>query len=502
MHFTTSAVSTTAPPGSQAAIQAPASRRPAVRALAVTLAACTAGLGWTAGASAVPPTTSVEAGMLTVTDHDSAAEPLTVTCEAGRVRVNGAAAGGGAECASITSIVIDSAGGGTAPANTLELAGAGPADGYTALASTRITAGYHDTVHGSPVRDVITSDFETGAIEGGAGDDEIKASGQEPIDAGPGDDVFDRVWNPAITPTGGEGRDTAVFDYSTVGAIGFDVVVEDGFFNVSAAGGSARWGFASVEVVDARLPAGAQTVDGSEFPGSLHVDAGAGNDEVLGGTGSDQLVGGAGRDTLEGGPGDDVLTGDGGPGLPGADTITARDGERDAIDCGAGAPTDTVVADRIDAIEQCETIDVPPLPAQDPSPSPGSGPSPGSAPTQGPGWAPDRTAPVMDIRRASLRGSRLSFTVTCPPEESRCIGRAGLRARGRRGGGRVGASLGRVRLDVPGGRSQTVVKRLSRRRRLRLSGLRGAQLVLRLDVRDVAGNRTTQAARVVLRLAG
>jgi hypothetical protein len=89
--------------------------------------------------------------------------------------------------------------------------------------------------------------------------------------------------------------------------------------------------------------------------------------------------------------------------------------------------------------------------------------------------------------------------VTCAVGESRCIGRAALHASGRRGRRRASTGLGRVRLDVPGGRSQTIVKRLSRSQRLRLSGLRGARLVLRLDVRDVAGNRTTQAVRVALR---
>jgi Ca2+-binding RTX toxin-like protein len=38
----------------------------------------------------------------------------------------------------------------------------------------------------------------------------------------------------------------------------------------------------------------------------------------------------------------------------GNDTIQARDGERDTIDCGSGK--DTVVADKIDVVKGCEKV--------------------------------------------------------------------------------------------------------------------------------------------------
>ena len=72
--------------------------------------------------------------------------------------------------------------------------------------------------------------------------------------------------------------------------------------------------------------------------GNDRLDGGAGNDVVDGGAGSDALKGGAGQDRLVGGIG--------------ADRISAKDGKRDRVDCGAGR--DTVTADRTDRLRHCE----------------------------------------------------------------------------------------------------------------------------------------------------
>jgi WD40 repeat protein len=74
--------------------------------------------------------------------------------------------------------------------------------------------------------------------------------------------------------------------------------------------------------------------------GNDRIDGRAGNDVLYGDGGNDTIVGGAGRDTIFGGAGND--------------TIDAADGERDVIDCGAG--TDTVVADAIDVVRNCEHV--------------------------------------------------------------------------------------------------------------------------------------------------
>ena len=91
----------------------------------------------------------------------------------------------------------------------------------------------------------------------------------------------------------------------------------------------------------------------------------AGDDKLIGGTGNDLLNGGAGDDRLNGDAGDDRLKGGNGndtltPGAGkdrvegggGDDKISARDGARDTIDCGAGR--DKVVADRNDTVRNCE----------------------------------------------------------------------------------------------------------------------------------------------------
>jgi Ca2+-binding RTX toxin-like protein len=74
-----------------------------------------------------------------------------------------------------------------------------------------------------------------------------------------------------------------------------------------------------------------------------------GNDLIDGRAGNDKLYGDGGNDTIVGGPGRDSIFGG-----AGNDTINAADGERDVIDCGAG--TDTVVADAIDVVRNCEHV--------------------------------------------------------------------------------------------------------------------------------------------------
>lgn len=84
----------------------------------------------------------------------------------------------------------------------------------------------------------------------------------------------------------------------------------------------------------------------------------AGNDILDGGTGNDRLLGGLGNDRHIGGTGNDLIT----PGLgidtvvagEGNDVVGAVDGVRDTIDCGAGR--DSVVADPIDRVKNCEKV--------------------------------------------------------------------------------------------------------------------------------------------------
>jgi Ca2+-binding RTX toxin-like protein len=96
----------------------------------------------------------------------------------------------------------------------------------------------------------------------------------------------------------------------------------------------------------------------------MRVKGGPGNDVLTGGSlgdnldgelGDDTISGGAGNDVLEGGLGTDTIVGGGGTdtisGGLGKDTIDAKDGERDAINCGLGH--DVVTADAADTKKRC-----------------------------------------------------------------------------------------------------------------------------------------------------
>lgn len=107
----------------------------------------------------------------------------------------------------------------------------------------------------------------------------------------------------------------------------------------------------------------------------LEVAGGVAVGAVLdGGRGDDELNGGSGRDVLRGGPGDDDFydPGEGGPGdvyrlgpgrddallNDGADTVFARDGQHDEIDCGFAR--ETVILDGLDfygqEVEPCQRV--------------------------------------------------------------------------------------------------------------------------------------------------
>jgi Tol biopolymer transport system component len=76
------------------------------------------------------------------------------------------------------------------------------------------------------------------------------------------------------------------------------------------------------------------------LPGADVIVARAGDDTISGGSGPDAIRPGAGRD---------VVSGD-----EGRDRIDARDGQRDAIDCGPSL--DTVFADELDRLVGCERV--------------------------------------------------------------------------------------------------------------------------------------------------
>lgn len=169
-------------------------------------------------------------------------------------------------------------------------------------------------------------------ISGGPGHDTLQAyRGATELRGGPGDDSLDG--GPRTVFSGGSGIDSAD-------------VSDDARTALAVKVGSRRIARDVEDVrVEAWLPSGAGggrvTLTGSDGPNHLAT----GNDD-------DRLTGGPGTDVLHSGAGND--------------TIDARDGAPDRIDCGAGA--DTVLADAIDQLaDSCERGAVAPI-----APTPGS----------------------------------------------------------------------------------------------------------------------------------
>lgn len=92
---------------------------------------------------------------------------------------------------------------------------------------------------------------------------------------------------------------------------------------------------------------------GSPFDDQLHLDgpgttvgSGAGGNDIISGTSADDLlIGGDGVDAIYAGAGND--------------TIDVRDGTGDTVNGDDG--TDTVRADRLDTLNDCESVSLPPL---------------------------------------------------------------------------------------------------------------------------------------------
>ncbi len=311
---------------------------------------------------------------------DGANDYINVSCVAGVLDASGVT---GDPCAPITSIFV-SPGGGT---DTVNLSGVTAAD-FPALVTTSVNVEESgtdpiaaDTVNGSPGDDALTGDSQD-ELNGGDGNDVINGGGS--VSGGLGDDtIFEFFGNG--TPTGGPGDDRFI-QFLTIGGVeggpGFDSYELD-LDRASPALGAdltLRLAADSMRVIagptDAVIPVGGiemldftllrgdtQTWDGAAFGGIQRVRGMAGVDIITGGALADELYGGGGDDTVVGGLGTDILHGG-----DGNDTIQARDGVADRVDCGLG--TDSVVADAVDVLANCETVDQPALPAPVAPPAP------------------------------------------------------------------------------------------------------------------------------------
>jgi hypothetical protein len=226
-----------------------------------------------------------------------------------------------------------------------------------------------DTIQGGAGEDTINGRGAGDDIDAGDGNDSVVGDGynvdpaSDVIDGGPGIDKIETDWSdptdsapPLVNVTLGSGADDGR------PGEGDDVRNIEQLYVYSAGSYTGSDGPDDIQVRQVDKPS---TLKGGAGDDSL--DASDGADDLDGGTGNDVVDGGFGDDHIVGGPGADQLHGDTPEGecgvvyckLPfGNDTIEARDGERDSIDCGVGE--DKVIADAVDVVAgDCETVDRP-----------------------------------------------------------------------------------------------------------------------------------------------
>lgn len=149
-----------------------------------------------------------------------------------------------------------------------------------------------DAIDSGSGNDTVTGSNGADTIIGGAGNDLL--------DGGGGDDTFrfGAAANGSDTVSGGAGgndRITAAADNTTIGLAtfsGIEVIDGGGFANVRLTGTSVADSF---------------DFSGVAVSGIAAIDAGSGNDTVLGSNGNDTIIGGRGNDSLSGGGGDDLF---------------------------------------------------------------------------------------------------------------------------------------------------------------------------------------------------
>jgi Ca2+-binding RTX toxin-like protein len=279
-----------------------------------------------------------------------------------------------------------------------------------------------DTIHGWDTDETLL---------GGPGDDELDGfGGADHIEGGDGNDQLapETYHEPASDYVdGGPGLDTVddwtipSDDYNPPISVSMDGAANDGrpgeddnVVNVekieSHVSGLLGGGDGDdVFTVYANLDEGNSTLVGNG--GNDKLTAGDYQDTLDGGAGSDVLVGGLGNDAITGGPGQDTISGDATAStcgiysckIPfGNDTINARDGEVDTIDCGVGQ--DTAVVDAIDVVSSCETVDVA-------GATPQPGPPPGGPAGDGKSGPAAKVTGKLSVKTIAKKG--LGVTIPC-----------------------------------------------------------------------------------------
>ena len=370
-------------------------------------------------------------------------------------------------------------------------------DGAAATGSGPSSASYG--MRGGDGSDRLTSGNGEDTLAGEAGNDVLEAyDGADTVDGGAGDDSLsaESLQDAADVYIGGDGFDTIGGNVST----GLDFSEPDADIGVSLDGvandGEPGEGDNVMPDVERVKALGRHvTLVGSNAANELIATGDSstirglgGDDRLIGADGADSLEGGEGADYLEGGFGPDVLDGGGGVDqfvgdkterdviASGNDTIRARDGLAEQINCGIGSDKATV--DASDVVDpSCEEVDrgsgpccVPPLKPGDP-----------------------KVLGKLSIKKIAAKG--LTIQIPCP---AACTVTATLRVNKRTARKlRLGRSrvLARGRVTLPGAGDAKVKLKVVSKARRRFRRLRSLKVTLRTQTQ--MGGSTTPARRAL-----
>jgi Ca2+-binding RTX toxin-like protein len=217
----------------------------------------------------------------------------------------------------------------------------------------------NDTLTGGTGNDTITGGIGADNLDGGAGNDTlIGGAGNDTLTGGAGADSMD----------GGDGADTFIIGNSAGSdtIIGGEGGLDQDVINLSSKTSTVTVSFTGNEA--GTIISGSDTitfsqiealvlsnifdvVNASASSAALSIDAGGGNNTVVGGGGNDTILAGSGWDSLDGGAGDDSIFGGAGldtlSGGAGNDTLFGGTGNdtliggtgADSLDGGDGADT-------------------------------------------------------------------------------------------------------------------------------------------------------------------
>jgi Ca2+-binding RTX toxin-like protein len=325
--------------------------------------------------------------------------------------------------------------------------------------------------------DVINGGDGVDTLNGGAGGDRISGNvGNDVMNGGGGDDTL--VWN------NGDGNDQMNGD-DGLDRIENNLGAANDISHLSVVAGKVHYArdnnpftldVATSEVFELNTFGGNDTLDTAPGLGALiavTVDAGSGDDKIVGGDEADTFFGGLGNDTLDGAAGADAVDGQ-----DGNDTLTTRDGAADLARGGAG--TDSAKVDAVDAVDGVETLDR------------------GKAGANALAFGKTRTL----LLKNGVYSAKVAVTCDATALEG-CKGTLSLLTSGkvRIGAGRrsVQARLGSAKYNLKAGQKKTLTIKLGK-------GLRPLikKNVLKVKAqavaRDAAGNTTTRTANLSLKL--